>query len=200
MGAHHGQVSYKNNPDGSESPYELNITYVDAIIAGEKEFPAQKFLASQAIQYVLPGVPATYIHSMLGSRNWMDGVSQTGRVRSINREKLNVDDLVTQLNNSSSLRCKIFSGYCLLMKIRRRQSAFHPKAGFEILDVGSKVFAVKRHCCEQEIVALTNISRQKQTVELSGTSAGVSGIDLLTGKTVVGDLVELEPYQYLWLV
>ncbi len=198
--AHHGQVSYKNNPDGTKSAYELNITYVDAIIAGEKEFPAQKFLASQAIQYVLPGVPGTYIHSMLGSRNWMDGVSQTGRARSINREKLNVDDLVMQLNNSSSLRCKIFSGYCLLMKIRRRQPAFHPKAGFEILDAGSNVFAVKRFCNEQEIVALTNISRQKQKVELSGTRAGVSGIDLLTGKTVVGDFVELEPYQYLWLV
>ena len=86
------------------------------------------------------------------------------------------------------------------MKIRRRQPAFHPKAGFEILDAGSNVFAVKRFCNEQEIVALTNISRQKQKVELSGTRAGVSGIDLLTGKTVVGDFVELEPYQYLWLV
>ena len=28
-----GQVSYKRNPDGTESPYELNITYVDAILA-----------------------------------------------------------------------------------------------------------------------------------------------------------------------
>ena len=68
--ANDGQISYKKNPDGSESPYELNITYVDAILADNSAGRAEKFLASQAIQYALPGVPATYIHSLLGSRNW----------------------------------------------------------------------------------------------------------------------------------
>ena len=79
--ANDGQVSYKRNPDGSDSPYELNITYVDAILADKDSNQAEKFLASQAIQYSLPGVPATYIHSLLGSRNWLEGVAQTGRAR-----------------------------------------------------------------------------------------------------------------------
>ncbi len=74
--ANQGQVSYKQNPDGSESPYELNITYLDAILADTSSTRAEKFLASQSIQYVLPGVPATYIHSLLGSRNWVEGSSK----------------------------------------------------------------------------------------------------------------------------
>jgi sucrose phosphorylase len=63
VNANGGKVSYKQNPDGTESPYELNITYVDAILADQNSTRADKFLASQAIQYVLPGVPATYILS-----------------------------------------------------------------------------------------------------------------------------------------
>ncbi|MGD9250930.1 MAG: alpha-amylase family glycosyl hydrolase, partial [Desulfobacterales bacterium] len=57
-----GQISYKNNPDGTQSPYELNITYVDAMrVPGREDDPRHpaRFLASQSIQYALPGVPAT---------------------------------------------------------------------------------------------------------------------------------------------
>ncbi len=99
--ANEGQVSYKQNPDGSESPYELNITYLDAILADTSSTRAEKFLASQSIQYALPGVPATYIHSLLGSRNWVEGVKQTGRARTINREKLQVEKLISELNTRS---------------------------------------------------------------------------------------------------
>ena len=98
--ANGGQVSYKQNPDGSESPYELNISYVDAILADKSSTRADKFLASQSIQYALPGVPATYIHSLLGSRNWVDGVKKTGRARTINREKLQVEKLISELKKS----------------------------------------------------------------------------------------------------
>jgi len=197
--ANGGQVSYKRNPDGSDSPYELNITYVDAILAGETALAPQKFLASQSIQYALPGVPASYIHSLLGSRNWLDGVAETGRARTVNREKLNVEDLLPQLQDPESLRSEIFSGYRRLMEIRRGQPAFHPKAGFEILDAGTRVFAIRRHCDEQEIVAFTNITPRPQTVSLQGEDTGIYGKDLLTGKEMAGGPIELQPYQVLWV-
>ena len=198
--AHNGQVSFKNNPNGSKSPYELNITYVDAILAGEKEMAAQKFMASQAIQYVLPGVPATYIHSLLGSRNWVEGVLQTKRARTINREKLTLETVEAELKDKASIRADIFQAYCRLIKTRRKQPAFHPKAGFEILDSGPNIFAIKRCCDEQEIIALTNISRQRQPVRLKAVNLPGSCMDLLSCKTVGGDRIELEPYEYLWLV
>ena len=197
--ANNGQVSYKTNPDGSESPYELNITYVDAILADKSSTRAEKFLAAQAIQYALPGVPATYIHSLLGSRNWIEGVRQTGRARTINREKLQVEKLISELNNPESFRARIFFPYLNLIKTRKKQSAFHPNAGFEILQIDPTVFGIKRYSQDQTIYALTNISSRPISVSLSETASTGQTTDLITGETVNTTAFRLNPYQYIWL-
>ena len=197
--ANEGQVSYKQNPDGSESPYELNITYVDAILADSSSTRADKFLASQSIQYALPGVPATYIHSLLGSRNWVEGVKQTGRARTINREKLQVENLISELKNPESFRARVFFPYLDLIKIRKKQSAFHPNARFEILQIDPAVFAIKRYSKDQTIYALTNISSKAVRVSLSGTASSAKTTDLIRGETVNTGSFNLNPYQYVWL-
>jgi sucrose phosphorylase len=194
-----GQVSYKRNPDGTESPYELNITYVDAILADKASSQAEKFLASQAIQYVLPGVPATYIHSLLGSRNWIEGVEQTGRARTINRQKLLVEDVIEDLNNPQSFRSKVFYPYINIIKTRKNQHAFHPNSDFEILDIHPKVFTIRRSSEDQTIHAVTNISSSEVSIQL--TDMGVTSLrtDLITGDRIDLDSVVLKPYQYVWL-
>jgi sucrose phosphorylase len=197
--ANEGQVSYKQNPDGSESPYELNITYVDAILANKSSVQADKFLASQSIQYALPGVPATYIHSLLGSRNWVEGVKQTGRARTINREKLPVEKLISELNDADSFRARVFLPYLNLIKIRKKQSAFHPNAGFDILQIDPKVFAIKRYSKDQTIYALTNISPKTASISLSETISTDQTTDLITGEMVKPAAIDLNPYQYMWL-
>jgi sucrose phosphorylase len=194
-----GQVSYKRNPDGSDSPYELNLTYVDAILASRDSDNADRFLAAQAIQYALPGVPATYIHSLLGSRNWIQGVKQTGRARTINREKLQVDRVMAELNDPASFRSRIFYPHLDLIKVRRAQRAFHPNAGFEILDLGPKIFAIKRACEEQTIWALTNISPENVAVSLPFAASGEKLKDLISGEEVAPKSFSLKPYQYAWL-
>ena len=60
VGAHGGEVSYKTNPDGSESPYELNATLFDILSnpndASEPwETKRDRFLCSQAIMLALAG-------------------------------------------------------------------------------------------------------------------------------------------------
>jgi sucrose phosphorylase len=59
--AHGGFVSYKHNSDGLKSPYELNITYFDALsnpAADESEdLQIKRFLVAHAIQFALAGVP-----------------------------------------------------------------------------------------------------------------------------------------------
>jgi sucrose phosphorylase len=197
--ANEGQVSYKQNPDGSESPYELNITYVDAIVADTSSTRADKFLASQSIQYALPGVPATYIHSLLGSRNWVEGVKQTGRARTINREKLPLEKLISELNDSESFRARVFFPYLNLIGTRKRQSAFHPNAGFDILQIDPKVFGIKRYRKNQTIYALTNISSKTVSVSLSEMASTDQTTDLITGQTVKLSTFDLNPYQYMWL-
>jgi sucrose phosphorylase len=197
--ANGGQVSYKRNPDGSDSPYELNITYVDAILADRESTRAEKFLASQAIQYVIPGVPATYTHSLLGSRNWLAGVEQTGRARTINREKLDVEAVVSELSEPDSFRARVFFPYIHLIKIRREQEAFHPNALCEILGLDPRLFAIKRSSQNQTIYALTNISSTEVPLSLSSHEVPEEMEDLISGEKFKTDTFTLKPYQYLWL-
>ncbi len=197
-----GGVSYKRNPDGSHSPYELNITYIDALLDPENKndpWHIPRFLASQAIQLVLPGVPAIYIHSLLGSRNWQAGVRQTQSQRAVNREKLQVDDVLLQLKDPETFRSRIFDYFIHMIKTRRKQSAFHPKADFEILHIDPKVFVVTRRSNEQTIYAVTNISSSRAKVSLSDSKAPVRMKDLIAGDDFRTDALTLNPYQFLWL-
>ena len=194
-----GYVSFKKNSDGTESPYEMNITYVDALIGNEKKLGVNRFLASQAIQLALPGVPAVYIHSILGSRNWREGVRHTNRNRTINREKLQIEEVLSQLKNPESFRFKIFSSYINLIKVRKRQRAFHPNASFEVLDIKPEIFAIVRYCDDQTIYSFTNISSKHVCLSLSGKGMPSEMKDILTGKMFNTDSFLLTPYQYVWL-
>lgn len=199
MKANGGQVSYKQNSDGTLSPYELNITYVDALMDDDAHIHIQKFMASQAIQYALPGVPASYIHSLLGSRNWQEGFRHTGRARTINRQHLDVDEVIAALEAPTSFRARIFSSYLSLIKIRTGQSAFHPLAGFEVLSLGHELFAIKRWEAHQTILALTNVTPRPVSVDLSAIRPHEFMMDLIDGKTVRIRPLSLAPYQYVWL-
>jgi len=197
-----GDVSYKTDTDGFQSPYELNVTYVDALLKSkgknDDKYHAQRFLASQAVQLSLPGVPAVYIHSILGSHNWKDGVKQTKRARTINRKKLEIDEVISELNNPESFRYSIFFPYMHLIKIRKKQKAFHPNADCMVLEGDLRVFAIKRVCREQTIIVLVNISSSPVLFFLQKQGLAKHE-DLITGK-LYDDSVNLEPYQYVWLV
>lgn len=194
-----GQVSTRRNTDGSDSPYELNITYLDAVAGRAGKDAARCFLASQAIQYVLPGVPATYIHSLLGSRNWSAGVRETGRARSINRERLWVEDVAASLQDPQSFRSRVFYPFVNMMRLRRQQPAFHPNAAFEILAVDPKVFAIRRESDSQTIVALTNISDRPVSLDKDRLGAVEPVVDIVSGRRMESPVIELPPYQYVWL-
>lgn len=196
-----GRISYKDNPDGSKSPYELNITYIDALRKKsdtDSDLHIKRFLVSQAIALILPGVPAVYIHSLLGSQNWTEGVEQTGRARSINREKLRMATIMDQLDDPESFRSKIFSGYVKLIQIRRKQKAFHPNSGFDVLSIHPKAFIIKRYCQSQLLFALTNMAGESITVNLPGRLPREMK-DLISDAQVATHTILLEPYQIMWL-
>jgi glycosidase len=197
-----GSVSYKRNPDGSQSPYELNITYVDALLDPESKtdhWHIPKFLASQAIQFSLPGVPASYIHSVLGSRNWTAGLHQTQRARTINREKLQINEVLSELKDPETFRSRIFYHYINMIKTRKRQPAFHPNADFEIPEIDPKAFVITRHAKDQIIYAVTNISSKQIIISLSEERAPLWMKDMITGTSFRTDALKLNPYQFLWL-
>lgn len=82
-----------------------------------------------------------------------------------------------------------------MIKVRQEQSAFSPYAPQTVVDLGSNVFALKRHneTTGDEVFFIVNVDAKPVTADI-----GFKGQDLLTGKEV-DSVVTLEPYQFLWV-
>ncbi|MCA9934234.1 MAG: sugar phosphorylase [Anaerolineales bacterium] len=195
-----GHVSFKNNPDGSQSAYELNINYLDALCDPDKEEPieliARRFLASQAIMLALRGVPGIYFHSLFGSRSWPEGVQESGRFRTINRQKLQRDQLEQELADPHTLRHHVFNGYARLLRQRTVHPAFHPNGGQEVLALHPALFALRRTSVDGTAVLLCLHNVSSETV--SAVLPHGRYTDLLAGGEYEGE-VGVRPYQVLWL-
>ena len=208
-----GNVSYKNNSDGSRSAYELNINYLNAL--GDPDNPdeplpliAQRFLSSQAIMLALRGVPGIYFHSLFGSQNWPEGVEATRRFRTINRQKLLRDNLSAELNDPHSLRHYVFNGYRRLLQARTGEPAFHPLGRQEILALNPAVFSLRRWSQDgkRRLLCLHNVSAAPQAVSLSTLGWDPQPeryIDIVSGETT--DInrhridITLPPFGVRWL-
>jgi len=193
-----GDITGKRNSDGSISVYELNINYFDMLNDpnGDEsiEMQIQKFMLSQTIPMSFIGIPGIYIHSLLGSRNYYQGVEETGRARSINREQLNLGELEKILSDSENLRSKVFNEYKRRLKVRSEEVCFHPDSKQEILSLDSRVFALKRIAGERELIALHSLVDEQITIDLP-----IQGVELLSGDVVSGS-VSLEAYHVFWIV
>ncbi len=213
---HGGRVSSKNDQQGNPIPYELNINYFDALNnpnqPTDPEIEVRRFLLSQSIALVLRGMPAIYIHSLLGSRGWPAGVRQTGHARTINREKLQLAEVESQIQDKTSLRSQVFTRYCHLIHLRRNQKAFHPNATQQILNLGDSFFAVLRTSTDgqQTILTLHNVTDQTQIVRIDGSipvgwalPTKTTWRDLITEESYsLADnelALHLKPYQFIWL-
>lgn len=198
---HGGLISYKNNADGSQSPYEMNINYFDALSDpnGNEalELQVDRFIAAQAIMLSLIGMPGIYFHSLFGSRGWSEGVKLSGHNRTINREKCRFDRLVSELEDSQSLRSRVFSRYKQLLHARNNHAAFRPHGSQGILDFHPSVFAVERLSPDQKSRALClhNVSAEPAAFIVNFGS----GTDLFTGQAFEATNIKLEPYQVLWI-
>ncbi|MBI3152690.1 MAG: sugar phosphorylase, partial [Chloroflexi bacterium] len=198
---HGGLISYKHNADGSQSPYEMNINYFNALSNPNGSEPLDlqinRFIASQAIMLTLVGMPGIYFHSLFGSRGWIEGVKQTGRNRTINREKFQLDQLQNELMDESSLRLKVFTRYRQLLQARSSAPAFNPHGTQKILDVHPAVFAIERISPDSKshVVCLHNVGAQ----EIAFTTNYTSAVDLVTGQSLQVSKIHLDPYQILWV-
>ena len=179
--AHGGFVSYKHDPDGSKSPYELNVNYFDALsdpgAAEPIDTQVRRFLLAHAIMLAMPGVPGIYFHSLFGSRGDRAGAEASGIPRRINRQKLPLADLERELGDPGSLRSQVLAGLGGLLRMRSSCAAFHPAGRWEVVPSDPRVLALRRHAPEGErgsVVCLHNVS----------------------GERVAAD--RLEPYEVRW--
>jgi glucosylglycerate phosphorylase len=202
--AHGGRVSYKHNSDGSQSPYELNISYFDALSnpEGDEPLPTQvdRFIIAQGMMLALVGLPGIYFHSLFGSRGWPEGVRLTGHNRVVNRQKLNRAVLEHDLSDPTSLRRLVYERYTHLLKVRASSAAFHPYGMQQIVDCGETIFAIMRGLpgSHEQVLCLHNVSNAPQVATLSDERQSYT--DLIAGQKVRrAQVVELAPYQVCWL-
>ncbi|MFO8234930.1 MAG: sugar phosphorylase [Bacteroidales bacterium] len=199
-----GYISTKMNPDGSESPYELNIAYFDALKGTKKGLDSlqeQRFICSQTIMMTLKGIPAFYIHSLTATRNDIEGVERTGRYRSINRGKLDYEELIFSLTAKKNSKSRIFYELKRLIRIRKKQPAFHPDSEQYVIHCGDVFLGIKRIASEENIIwSISNITDEKQRFSLDTVIKKGDIIDLIENRSYQsGSVIMLKPYQTLWL-
>jgi sucrose phosphorylase len=186
----------------------LNISYFDALSdpGGDEPLSVQvdRFVVSQAIMLALAGVPGIYVHSLFGSRNWVEGMLQSGHNRTINRQKLDRATLEQELANPISLRSRVFAAYKQLLLARASDPAFHPFGGQKVMSLNEHVFALLRTCPDErnQVLCLHNVSDRVQTVEVAApdvSPAYSAWRDLLSGVQGSTGPIELPPYAVRWL-
>ncbi len=204
-----GKVSMRSMPDGSQSPYELNVTYYSALSDPDHpELGEARFICSQALALSLQGIPAVYFHSLCATPNDQAGFSETGRARTLNRKKWQLSELDSVLNKKNTTSAKVFDWYVTTLRKRASAPAFHPDASQEVLDLGDEIFGLVRSSTDgnQSIVCLYNFSTQpispQPIDQIKHWFPTNRAKDLISGGEIIWsdqDLI-LRPYQALWLV
>jgi len=209
-----GRVSSYTREDGSESPYEFNISYYDALGDpghSDSDLHMARFLCSQVVMLALKGIPAIYFHSLTATHNDHIGVERNGQARSINRRRWGEAELNALLDDSSTATSRVFHEYVRLLRLRAAHPAFHPDAAQVVLELEDGLFGLLRTVqdARELMVCVSNLSPDTRTFDLAAvaTRAGASGRywhELIKDQPVVvgagAARVVLEPYQNVWLL
>ena len=202
-----GLVSRRAGPDGRDIPYELNITYFDAL--GDPDAPygdslhVRRFMTSQALMLSFRGIPAVYFPSLFGAPNYLEGVQRTGRARTINRRKYELAELQTWLSPESP-HGQVWTRYQALLKARANESAFHPDGRQDPLFCNNPAivsFVRTSPEMDRAILVVANVSRQRQRFRLKDHSLKIAGADIISGvpRDEAEGVVMIQPCEVLWL-
>ena len=207
-----GFISYRTEGDGSQSPYELNITWYSAINSYNKketdELQVKRYLASRAIALILQGVPGIYLHGLLGSKNDAEAVIEDEQTRSINRKSLNKTELIRALLDPATTTYKVSYKLAGLIMSRSHRKAFHPNAKQRIIEAEECFFTVLRTSNDsmEHILAIINVTNKNQRFNFEQINLPVSSDkwkDIISKKefNTANDIIslELEPYDIFWL-
>ena len=202
-----GLVGTRRKPDGTDSPYELNISYFDAIVGNpdlDSETQVRKFLSTQAIILSLPGIPGIYFHSLVGTPNDSEAAAESGIPRRINRRKYGFEELTGILNDKQSVQSKLFEKYLELIKTRTSQAAFHPQGGCKVWskaeteslgDPRLLVFERTSISGDQKVLVVINPTADSIRLNLSPSQSMLN----VVSQETFHDQSDLVAYGFLWL-
>ncbi len=221
-----GTHSEFDTPEGPKA-YELNVSLWDLFAGDGDPLGVAQFLAAHTIMLSLAGVPALYVHALLGTPSYWTPISEPPRIvtehglppveqnkRTINRRKVTLDEAVDLLGAQDGIRRRTLVELVHRMLIRRAQPAFHPDSPQVSLEAGAHVFGVIRGGPDwgQTVVSVTNVTREQLTIDMEALSglcpADSAGarfsdegcLDLLDDRVYVpGSYASLTAGQTMWL-
>ena len=158
-----------------------------------------------SIQMALEGIPAFYIHSLLGTGNDYAGVERTGQNRTINRKRWDYPELRAELEDPSSIHAQVLRAMKERIRIRAQQPAFHPNATQFTLHLGEKLFGFWRQSLDrdQSVFAIHNVTKEEVAIPAMSINliTGMKWVDLLSVEAIDpsrGDIT-FAPYQCRWI-
>jgi len=210
--AHGGLVSYRSAGEGSQVPYELNITWFDALNDPRSLEPAglkvDRFMASRSIQLVLSGVPGIYLPSITGSQIAPMDRSEITEPRAINRRNFSERDMIEELMNPDSVAYQVARRFRELAEHRVSIPALHPNAAQKVIPTDGQVFVLLRRSLDRSstLLALVNVTAEEQWEELpcalleNGQGSWRNRFDNQIYTCGEEHLrVQMKPYAVLWL-
>ena len=203
-----GVISNRKKPDGTETVYELNIALLDAMrgtFKGIDHMQVERFIACHAIMLSLEGIPAFYIHSVLGTTNDYELMKKNSQNRSINRKSWDINEIKNKLLEDKSINNQVYKSIINLIKIRKKQPAFHPNAIQFTFNLGKNFFGIWRQSLDkkQSIFSVTNVTNIFQYLDLTELNLIESEKwwDLISSKDIndIKSTIALKAYQTVWI-
>ena len=203
-----GVISNRKKPDATETVYELNTTLLDAMkgtFKGIDHMQVERFLACHAIMLSLEGIPAFYIHSVLGTTNDYELMKKNSQNRSINRKSWDFDEIKNKLHDGKSINNQVYSSIINLIKIRKKQPAFHPNAIQFTFNLGKNFFGIWRQSLDkkQSIFSVTNVTNIFQYLDLTEMNLIESEKwwELISNREIdnIKSTIVLKAYQTAWI-
>lgn len=198
-----GFISMRSHADGSDSPYEINISWFDAMSGtrkGPDPWQVERFLLSQHLMLALQGIPAIYLHCLTATQNDQDGVEHSGQLRAINRKRWQRRELEELLDSRHTPTREVFHALTRRLAIRREEPCFHPDAGQSVIASAPELLVIQRGPLAngRRLLAIHNITDRRQALQVAELE--VAGWwDCIEG-CVWQRQDSLGPYRTLWLV
>jgi len=209
---HGGLISYKENVDGTVSPYELNITWYSALNRENSneqiDLQIKRFIASRSIALVLIGVPGIYLLSLFGSKNDVKAILEGKNPRIINRKTICHETCNKALYDEKTTTYRINKYFIPIIEKRTHEKAFHPNAPQRTLKISTSLFSILRISVDgkEKILALTNITEKDLKFEFNTRDLKLDAKqwkDVLSEKSFLPEngilSIDMEPYEVLWL-
>ena len=202
-----GLVSHRRLSNGDEVPYEINISWWSAMADGGIDpayLQVQRFVMTQLLVMVLPGVPAFYLPALLAEPNDLSRFRRTGQRRDLNRPQFKLEAVERRLQDPDSDATAVTTVLRRALEVRRELPALHPDAELQVLSVGRADLVILRRSRQgQVLLAVHNLTGSRLTLDRRGLEGCGEGdwADCLSGRSEpLPPLIQLEPYAVHWLM